>query len=328
MPTFSVSITRPLDPERFTDRLALIALLGFGAAGFVLGGWAEGVQAGLAAYLSWALCREIDPDHPASANMTVLAGGALALVLETQAGVLFVMLLVAKVVVGGSGLSPARWEAGALGMGAIVFAGTLNGWWAGMAMAAALFLDTWTYPLASASHRWIAGAVGLGASVFYALLGMPDPQWRAHVGAVVMAALCLAYGRSGLARRLAITAVAAGLPAAALLVGRVDDAGFWLGSVLEYMLLAGGLVMGTALCLMRIEVESPTDRADHAISPERVRLARCLVIAFLIVSWTSASNVPMAEAVGPAAPLWAVLILVGLREFIHRVGWKTPGKAT
>ena len=323
MPLFRVSVNRPLDPERFTDRLALLALIGFGAAGFILGGWAEGVRAGLAAYLSWALCREIDPDHPASANLTALAGGALALVLETHAGVLFVMLLVVKVLVGSSGLSPARWEAWALGLSAVVFAGTMNGWWAGMAMAAALFLDSWTYPFASASHRWIAGAVGAGASLFYALLGSPPPEWRSHVGAVVMAGLCLAYGRTGPARRLAITAAVAGLPAGALLVGMVGDAGFWQGSGLGYGLLAAGLVMGTALCLMRIEVESPTDHADHTISRQRVGLARGLVFAFLVISWASTSAGSITEAIAPAAPLWAAVILVGLVQMARRAGGAT-----
>lgn len=317
--SFRVSITRPLDPQRFTDRLALMALFGFGVAGFILDGWAEGVRAGLAAYLSWALCREIDPDHPVSANLAALAGGALALVLETHAGVLFVMLLVVKVMVGSSGLSPARWEAGALGLGAVVFAGTMNGWWAGLAMAAALFLDTWTYPFASDVHRWIAAGVGVGASVFYALLGSPEPVWRSYVGTAVMAALCLAYGRSRPMRRLAICAVVAGLPAAPL-VGMVGDAGFWQGAVLEYVLLAGGLAAGIALCLMRIEVVSPTDHADHSISAQRVRLARCLVIAFLVLSWASGSTGSVTEAIAPAAPLWAAVILVGSFQLVRRAG--------
>ena len=318
MPRFRVSVTRPLDPERFTDRLALLALFGFGAAGFILGGWAEGVRAGLAAYLSWALCREIDPDHPVSANLTALAGGGLALFLETHAGVLFVMLLVVKVMVGGSGLSPARWEAGALGLGAVVFAGTLNGWWAGLAMATALFLDTGTRPPAPASHRWIAGGVGLGASVFYALLGMPAPEWLSHVGTVVMAALVLAYSRSGPARRLAITSVVAFIPAGARVVGMANDAGFWQGSVLEYALLAAGLVLGATLCWMQIQVKSPTDHADHPISGQRVRLARCLVVAFLVISWASGSGGSVTEAIAPAAPLWAAVILVGLVELARR----------
>ena len=319
MPTFRVSVTRPLDPERFTDRLALLALFGFGAAGFILGGWAEGVRAGLAAYLSWALCREIDPDHPASANLAALAGGALALGLETHAGVLFVMLLVVKVMVGSSGLSPARWEAAALGLGAVVFAGTLNGWWAGLAMTSALFLDTLSYPMAAAAHRWIAGAVGVGTSVFFALLGSSEPVWRSHLSAVVMAGLCLAYGRTRPERRLAIAAGVAGLPAAGLLVGMVNDAGFWRGSALEYGLLGGGLVMGTVLCLMRVKVKSPTDHADHTISAQRVRLARCLVVAFLVLSWASTTTGSVTEAIAPAAPLWAAVILVGILQLARRV---------
>jgi hypothetical protein len=322
MSFFRVNINRPLDPQQFTDRLVLMALLGFGVAGFVLQGWAEGVRAGLAAYLSWALCREIDPDHPVTANLTALVGGGLALAMQTDAGVLFVMLLVVKVMVGSSGLSAARWEAGALGLGAVVFAGTLNGWWAGLTMAAALFFDTWTSPSTPASHRWIAGAVGLGASVFYALLGSPESLWRSHLGAVVIAALCLAYSRFGLARRLAITAVAAGLPSAGLLLGMVSDAGYWRGPVLEYVLLAGGLVVGTTLCSMWVKVESSTDQTDKRISPERVRVARCLVVAFLMVSWASGSPVSVTEGIAPAAPLWAAVILVGLVQLARWAGMR------
>ena len=70
----------------------------------------RGVESGLAAYLCWALSREIDPDYPVSANLAALAGGGLALWLDSHAGVLFVMLLVIKVMVGSSGLAPARWK--------------------------------------------------------------------------------------------------------------------------------------------------------------------------------------------------------------------------
>lgn len=327
MPAFRVSVTRPLDLEQFTDRVAMGSLFVFGAAGYWLGGWPEAVRAGLAAYLTWALTRELDPDHPVSANLAALAGGGLGLAVETHAGVLFVMLLVVKVMVGSSGLPPASWEAGVLGMGSIVFAGTQTGWWAGMAMAAALFLDTQMHPGAPVLHRWIAASVSVGASVFYLFLGDPDSWWWAQVAAVAAAGLILVYGGFRLERRVVLALVAAGLPSAVALGVQVVDLGVGGGSPLAYVLLGGGVLCGVALVTIRSEVESPTDHADHPISSERVAMARWWLAAFVGVAWASAPAVSVAEAVEPAAPLWAVLILVGGRQLMRRTARRNPGKA-
>lgn len=329
MPAFRVSITRPLDLGRFSDRLALAALFSFGAAGYLVGGWADGVQAGLAAYLTWAAARELDPDHPATANLSALAGGALALGLDTHAGVLFVVLLVVKVMVGSSGLPPATWETGVLGFGAVVFAGTQTGWWAGMAMAAALFLDTVVHPSSSASHRWIAGAIGLGSSLFYFFLGDPDAWWSVHVAAVTAAALVLsvrtaylgeAHGRIGTRRRVLFSLWIAGFPAGIRLLDRVADLGAGDGAWLEYLLLVAASVLCVAVGFIRTDVEFPTDHADHDVSSERVEIARCLVVAFVIAAWTSAPGELVTEAVEPAAPLLAMMVLIGLRELSQRAG--------
>lgn len=329
MPTFRVSVTRPLDLGRFSDRLALAALFSFGAGGYLVGGWADGVEAGLAAYLTWAVARELDPDYPVSANLSALAGGALALALDTHAGVLFVMLLVVKVMVGSSGLPPASWEAGVLGLGAVVFAGTQTGWWAGMAMAAALFLDTVVHPSAPPSHRWIAGAVGLGASLFYFFLGSHDPWWSVHVTAVTAAGLVLSMwtacsgevrGRFGMRTRMLFPLWLAGFPTGVQLIDRVVDLGPGNGSRLVFLLAVAGSVLGLAVGFTRTKVDSPTDQADHSISSERVDIARCLVVAFVIVAWASASGESVTEAVGPAVPLMAMMVLIAFRELWQRAG--------
>lgn len=327
IPAFRVSVTRPLDLEQLTDRVAMASLFVFGAAGYWWGGWPEAVQAGLAAYLTWALTRELDPDHHVSANLAALAGGGLGLALETHAGVLFVMLLVVKVMVGSSGLSPASWEAGVLGLGSIVFAGTQTGWWAGMAMAAALFLDTRLHPCAPVLHRWIAAFVGVGASVFYLLLGDPDSWWWAQVAGVAAAGLTLVYGGFRLRKRVVLALVAAGIPSAVALGVKVVDSGVGGGSPPVYLLLGGGILCGVALIIIRSEVNSPTDHADHPISSERVAMARWWLAAFVGVAWASAAAGSVAEAVEPAAPLWAVLILVGGGQLIRRTGWRNRGNA-
>ncbi|MCQ3805255.1 MAG: hypothetical protein OXC98_00030 [bacterium] len=320
MPAFRVSVTRPLDLEQFTDRVAMTCLFLFGAAGYWWSGWPEAVQAGLAAYLTWALTRELDPDHPISANLAALAGGGLALAMDTHAGVLFVMLLVVKVTVGSSGLSPALWEAAVLGLGAIVFAGTLTGWWAAMAMAAALALDTWMEPAASASHRWVALGVCLGGSVFYVVVGDVDTEWLVYPGLVIVAGSLLVFAKFDLSRRAFVRLATIALPAvlALLLAGSPED-----GSLPAYLLLGGGLSLGIALGAIRADVKSPTDHADHPISWKRVNMARWLVTVFVIVAWASVENTSVTAAVEPVAPLWAVLILVGLREVMLRIGWMT-----
>ena len=328
MSAFRVSVTRPLDLGRFTDRLALVSLFGFGVAGYLLGGWAEGIQSGLAAYLNWGLTREVDPDHPMSANLAALVGGSLALMLDIHAGVLFVMLLVVKVLVGSSGLSPARWEAGVLGVGAIVFAGTQIGWWVGLAMAVALYLDTEESPFAPIAHRWVAGGVAIGASLFYLFLGNPDSWWWGHVAAAGAAGWPLLWRRISLRKRVLLALMVAGLPAAAALVIKIADRGLGDGHPLVYLLLGSGLVVGPALGAIRSDIKSFTDQAHERISAERVSMARWLVTALSFVAWASASQLSVAEAVEPAAPLWAALTLVGLREFVHRLTGENSGRPT
>ena len=328
IPAYRVSVTRPLDLQRFSDRLALASLFVFGAAGYLWGGWAEGVESGLAAYLCWALSREIDPDYPVSANLAALAGGGLALWLDSHAGVLFVMLLVIKVMVGSSGLAPARWEAGLLGLGAVVFSGTQTGWWAGAVMAAALFLDTCIPPVASASHRWIAGGVGVGASLFYLFLGEVDSWWWAHLAAASAASLILVYGRLGVRKGLIIALSTAGLPAVARMFERLAGDGLQDGSLGIYLLVGAGLVFALALGAIGTDVKSPTDHADRTISSDRVGMARLLLGAFVIVSGLSAATGSVTQAFAPSAPLLAVVIVVAVREFLYRTRWKSQRRGS
>ncbi len=328
MPSFRVSVTRPLDLEQFTDRWALGSLFAFGGAGYFWGGWPEAVQSGLVAYLSWALSRELDPDHPLSANLAALAGGSLAWALQPDVGVLLVVLLVAKVMVGSSGLSPARWEAGVLGALAMVLAVTPTGWWAAVAMAAALFLDTLTPPHAPSAHRFVAGGVALGGTIVYLLLGEADHWWWAQVAAVAAAGLVLCYAKLDLYKRLRLTLLTAGIPALGTVVREITHGNWGGGPWWMYGLLVGGLAFGVALGFMRPEVASSTDRVPHLISSERVWMARLLMAALVIVAWASESDGALLRAVEPAACLWAVLILVGIRESWDRTGRRTGKKSS
>ncbi|MGD8969512.1 MAG: hypothetical protein PVI07_18560 [Anaerolineae bacterium] len=80
-----ISLHRPLDFDYVTNRAIAIVTIVVMAGGAVFqflsgGGWGEstlwGARAGLSVFLTWALCRELDPDHAFSAF--VAAGLALA----------------------------------------------------------------------------------------------------------------------------------------------------------------------------------------------------------------------------------------------------------
>ena len=318
MPTFRVSINRPLDLEKFTDRLALGSLFVFGVAGYWQGGWPEAVQAGLAAYLCWALCREIDPDHPGAANLGALSGGTLSLALETDAGVMLVVLLSIKVLVGGSGLSPARWEAALLGAASMVFAGTPTGWWAAMVMSAALLLDTSIAPVARSEHRYLAAAVVMGASVVYLLLTDADPWWWASLVSVVVAGLIVSYFNLNLNHRLMFALVVASVPALARIIAQAGQGNLDAGPWWVYGWAAGCLVFGLAAAISTTEVQTSTDHAKTLISSERVRIARFLLVALLVVSWAFGSDGDLVAATETAAPIGAALIWVGVGELLRR----------
>ncbi len=325
MPAFNVSVARPLDLASFSDRLAFACLFGFGAAGYFIGDWAEGVQAGLAAYLTWSLSRELDPDHPLSANLAALGGGGLGLLMDTHAGVLFVILLAVKVMVGSSGLAPPPWEAAVLGLGAVIFSGTETGWWAGGAMAAALYLDTCTEPRAPRANRWIAGGVAVAASIFYFLLGQPDSQWWVYLSAVAMGGVILAFGRRVPRGHAAVVMFAVAPTLAAGLLGEDWQDGLGGGSPEALVVFGAGLVCSLVLAIVRPRVRSPADEGGRKISSVRVAAARRLVVAFLIVSWVSAAAGSITDAVEPVAPLWGAMVMVGARVLLHRAGWRARG---
>ena len=144
------SIGRPIDPEYPTNRAIALITLMVAVGGAVWRGvsgraWLAsvlwGVQAGLAVFLAWALCRELDPDHPAAAFPA--AGLALLAVFLwdlPQLGVIFWMLILARVVNRSTGL-----PAGVLdSLGLLGLAGWLSlqgDWGYGFVTALAFLLD-------------------------------------------------------------------------------------------------------------------------------------------------------------------------------------------
>lgn len=100
-----------------------------------------GLQAGLAVFLAWALCRELDPDHPQAAFVAaILCLAALFTHGLPELGVVFWLLILLRVVNRSSGLPATVIDA----LGLWGLAGWLtvqNGWGFGLITALAFVLD-------------------------------------------------------------------------------------------------------------------------------------------------------------------------------------------
>ena len=145
------SIGRTIDPEYPTNRaiaVLSIAVMVGGALWQLLSGvrvgeavvW--GVEAGLTIFLAWALCRELDPDHPMAAFVAVaLAVPALYVWGLPQLSVIFWLVVLVRVVNRSVGLPASVLDAlGLVGLGGWQ---SLQGHWGyGVITALALFLDS------------------------------------------------------------------------------------------------------------------------------------------------------------------------------------------
>jgi len=145
------AVGRPIDPEYPTNRaIALITLviMAGGALWRGLSGTAWrasamwGVQAGLTVFLAWALCRELDPDHPLAAFVAVaLALPATYLWDLPQLGVILWLLIAVRVVNRTAG--PPAGVLDALGLLGLTGWLSLQGNWGyGVIAALAFLLDS------------------------------------------------------------------------------------------------------------------------------------------------------------------------------------------
>jgi hypothetical protein len=143
------------------------------------GGWVEsilwGINAGLSIFLTWALCRELDPDHALSAF--VAAGLAfVGLVLWGLPRLLVILWLIAvmRVVNRTTGLAAGALDSLAvLGLGSWLSLG--GDWGYGGINALALFLDS-QLPRRS-PRQLIFAALGVTVSLAIALVGV-EPLWE------------------------------------------------------------------------------------------------------------------------------------------------------
>ncbi len=172
------SIGRPVDLSYPTNRaiamLTLVVMVGGAIVQWLMGaGWFDGalwgLEAGLTVFLTWALCRELDPDRALAAF--VAAGGALVglfLVGLPRLSVIFWLLLTVRVVNRTTGLPAGVLDAlGLLGLsGWLSFQGN---WGYSAIVALAFLLDGILDP--PSRRQLIFAALGVVVTVAVVVLG-------------------------------------------------------------------------------------------------------------------------------------------------------------
>jgi hypothetical protein len=275
------ALGRPLDPTHSTNRLVLVLVPVAGLVGALIaaGGsapWSRiaghAVTWAGAAFLSWALARELAPDAERAAFGAMAAGVASLTVLPGPSLLLaFAALLLARMVARTVG-PPAR-TVDSVVMGAVV-------------IAAALRTDSWA-----------VAAVGAIAFALDRRLRPAGP--RRHVfwgwGCAGAAAGLLGRGVYGGAEGGAEAAMpAAGTGAAAL------------GPLGTWALLAVAVSFAVRILMLRW-VRSSADRGGAPLSPARVRAAMTIGLALAL-----ASQAPVRPTVEEAGVVWATLAALAL----------------
>lgn len=94
-------------------------------------------------FATWALLREIDPDHPLVALVAGAAGGAWVFRDGPLVSVLAVggLVVAARIVTGSTGRRPLGTDLAVVAVGGIAIGFTVEGWVAGFGVAIALYLD-------------------------------------------------------------------------------------------------------------------------------------------------------------------------------------------
>jgi hypothetical protein len=178
------TVGRPIDFRYKTNRaiffatcgvILVAAIIRFATGSVLLDGTIWGVKAGIAVFLTWALCRELDPDHDLSAFVAAfLLLGSLSWIGLPSLVLLFWMLIASRIVNRTTGaaasildsfilLALATWLTRQFGVAILLLT------------AGTFLLDAWIGP--RTQRQFAMAVLAIAAAVSTILL-----QWTAHYG--------------------------------------------------------------------------------------------------------------------------------------------------
>jgi hypothetical protein len=200
-------ITRRIDLSYRSNRFVVVAAFGAGAVGGASGllngsGWwasvADGVLAGGAGFLAWAMARELDPDHPVSAGVAAIIAPLLLVAGPANLLVMAVLLVSIRMVAGSTGRVARPVDLILLGLAAALICLRVGGGAVATVAAVAPAVSGWWHP--TARRLLFAGSLAILAAVVGISVFIADPaRWLQP---------------EGFERGLLVSGLAAGLVAA------------------------------------------------------------------------------------------------------------------
>lgn len=167
---FRSHLGRPFDIGARSNLLILVLTAVFAAAATVL--WANGEPAEIIwlapvyVFVTWALIREIDPDHDWTALLAAVVAGGWILFGGDHSSVLAlaVLVVVGRVVTESTGRRPLVTDLLALVLAALI-AFTVEGWVVAFGVAIALYLDDRFAEVSHWAQIWISAGIALAATL-------------------------------------------------------------------------------------------------------------------------------------------------------------------
>ena len=190
---------RPIDITSASNRWVVGLTVAGAVAGLALPGDRSPVRSmietALTVFLTWALVRELAPDQPTHASVAAVLSGAISVwSADTSLIALGGLMLAARILVRTTGLWPRLTDILAVGVMVGVFARTPLAWATGLAVAAAIALDTGLSKPAPSSHTWLAAAVGVAVTLSAVLSDALPRTWASPplLAIAAMAAVAVA----------------------------------------------------------------------------------------------------------------------------------------
>jgi hypothetical protein len=170
----------------------LISLIASGDFGMAVG-------FGGSAFLAWVAARELDPDHPAAAGLTVVAAPLAAWQLGRPSLLaVYLLAVTARVLLRSTGLPPKRGDVVVHVVAGVIAAVSGLPAFAAIGLGVAFLLDTRLPPPAPlAQRRFALALIGLAAVV--GLVRFPDVTWNAPgvLGRILIIGTVLLVFRGG-----------------------------------------------------------------------------------------------------------------------------------